>query len=172
MDIAKIIIEHMPAIPEVQSVTAAPPGFINFKLSSSWLTELVSRILEQGEDYGNGILGKGTRVQIEFVSANPTGPLHLGNGRGAVLGSALASVLAAAGYTVEKEYYFNDAGNQMDTLGRSLYYRYRELLGEAVEFPEGHYQGDYMRDLAREFLQTQLRPRPKEEVEHDPISHL
>jgi arginyl-tRNA synthetase len=155
MDIAKIIIEHMPAIPEVQSVTAAPPGFINFKLSSSWLTELVSRILEQGEDYGNGILGKGTRVQIEFVSANPTGPLHLGNGRGAVLGSALASVLAAAGYTVEKEYYFNDAGNQMQAFYNSLYCRYQQGFGKEAEMPENGYHGSYMVELAKKITDEQ-----------------
>ena len=104
---------------------------------------------------------------MEFVSANPTGPLHIGHGRGAATGDVLANILAACGYQVEREYYINDAGNQMDTLGRSLYYRYRELLGEAIEFPEGHYQGDYMRDLAREFVEqagNRYQQSPLEEV--------
>ncbi len=150
MDIAKILIDQLPAIPEVQSVAAAPPGFINFKLSQDWLTALIPQVLAQGEYYGNSTMGKGTRVQIEFVSANPTGPLHLGNGRGAVLGSALAQVMASAGYSVEKEYYFNDAGNQMQAFYNSLYCRYQQGLGINAEMPENGYHGNYMIELAKE----------------------
>jgi arginyl-tRNA synthetase len=152
MEIAQILIDLMPKLPEVKSVTAAPPGFINFKLSNAWLTGLVSNILVQGESYGNISLGSGVRVQIEFVSANPTGPLHVGNGRGAVLGSALASILDAAGYDVEKEYYINDAGSQTEAFYRSLYVRYLQASGRNGEIPENGYHGTYMIDLAKEIL--------------------
>ena len=97
---------------------------------------------------------------MEFVSANPTGPLHIGHGRGAALGDALANLLAATGHTVEREYYINDVGNQILTLGKSLYFRLRELEGEAVEFPADGYQGDYMKDLARDYLAQGSAPPP------------
>lgn len=155
MDIAKILIDLMPSIPEVQSVTAAPPGFINFKLSNDWLTGLVPLILTKGEEYGNVTLGSGIKVQVEFVSINPTGPLHAGHGRGAILGSALANVLAAAGYNVEKEYYFNDAGNQMQAFYNSLYCRYLQSLGQAADMPENGYHGSYMLDLAKQIIDEQ-----------------
>jgi arginyl-tRNA synthetase len=145
----------------------AGPGFINFFIQPSAWHEILLQILGNPAAYGYQDLGKGRRVQVEFVSANPTGPLHIGHGRGAATGDVLANILAACGYLVEREYYINDAGNQMDTLGRSLYHRYREVLGESVEFPEGHYQGDYMRDLARDLFQEvekQYRNSPLEEV--------
>ncbi|MEK7243086.1 MAG: arginine--tRNA ligase, partial [Thermodesulfobacteriota bacterium] len=106
----------------------------------------------QGDRYGSSDLGKGRRVQVEFVSANPTGPLHIGHARGAVVGDVVANILAAVGYQVFREYYINDAGNQMDNLGKSVLLRYRELLGGTAEFPEGCYRGDYIRDLASELL--------------------
>jgi arginyl-tRNA synthetase len=152
LEIAKILIDAMPQLPEIQSVAAAPPGFINFKLSPAWLTGLVPQILAIGEEYGNIALGNGTRIQIEFVSANPTGPLHVGNGRGAVLGSALASLLQAAGYVVEKEYYINDAGTQAEAFRRSLYARYLQAMGREAEIPENGYHGQYMVDLAQEII--------------------
>ena len=136
----------------IQRMEVAGPGFINFFVEQTAWHEVLLQILREPTAYGCQDLGKGRRVQVEFVSANPTGPLHIGHGRGAATGDVLANVLEACGFQVDREYYINDAGNQMDTLGRSLYYRYREVLGEAIGFPEGHYQGDYMRDLARDLV--------------------
>ena len=145
----------------------AGPGFINFFLKADAWKQILLEILAQPDSYGRQDLGQGKRVQVEFVSANPTGPLHIGHGRGAATGDVLAGILAACGYAVQREYYINDAGNQMDTLGRSLYYRYQQLLGSDIAFPEGHYQGGYMRDLAAAFLEfhgDQYRQAPLEEV--------
>jgi arginyl-tRNA synthetase len=152
MQIAEILIGLIPPLPEIESITAAPPGFINFKLKSAWLDGLVELILAAGDAYGNIDFGHGTRVQVEFVSINPTGPLHAGHGRGAVLGSTLCNVLQAAGFNVEKEYYFNDAGNQMQAFYRSLYARYNQALGVDVPVPEDGYHGNYMIDLARQII--------------------
>jgi arginyl-tRNA synthetase len=152
MDIAQVLVNLMPKPPEIQSITVAPPGFINFRISNLWLTELITRIISLGEDYGNISLGSGIRVQVEFVSANPTGPLHVGNGRGAVLGSALASILKAAGYEVEKEYYINDAGSQTEAFYRSLYARYLQVNGKNGDIPENGYHGTYMIDLAKDII--------------------
>jgi len=138
--------------PEIDSITVAPPGFINFTLKSDWLTRQVDSILVAGEAYGNIDLGQGSRVQVEFVSVNPTGPLHVGHGRGAILGSTLANVLVAGGYKVEKEYYINDAGSQIDAFYRSLYARYQQCLGIDVEMPSEGYFGGYMVDLAKEII--------------------
>jgi len=140
---------------EIERVVVAPPGFINFTLSAKWLAGQVNSILEAGESYGNIEIGQKKRVQIEFVSVNPTGPLHVGHGRGAILGSTLASALTAAGYQVEKEYYINDAGNQIDAFVRSLYARYQQCLGKEAEIPEDGYHGQYLIDLAREIADQQ-----------------
>ena len=150
--IAREIVGLMPPVPEIDSVTVAPPGFINFTAKGDWLTGQVEHILAAGDAYGNIDLGGRSRVQIEFVSVNPTGPLHVGHGRGAILGSTLANVLAAAGYSVEKEYYINDAGSQMNAFYRSLYARYKQCLGIDAEVPEGGYVGGYMVDLAKEII--------------------
>ncbi len=153
-DIAAQIVANLRGAEQIIARTEiAGPGFINFFIQPAAWHEVLLEILNDPKAYGSQNLGQGKRVQVEFVSANPTGPLHIGHGRGAATGDVLANILAACGYRVEREYYINDAGNQMDTLGRSLYYRYRQLLGEDIEFPEGHYQGDYMRDLAREFAE-------------------
>ena len=136
----------------IERIEIAGPGFMNFFIRPGAWTEVIAEIFQQSEAYGRQDLGQGKKVQVEFVSANPTGPLHIGHGRGAATGDVLARIFAACGYDVEREYYINDAGKQMDTLGRSLYYRYQELLGERIEFPEDHYRGEYMRDVAREFL--------------------
>ena len=128
----------------------AGPGFINFFIADAFWYRVIPEIHELGPAYGNSDLGAGQKVQVEFVSANPTGPLHIGHGRGAALGDALANLLAATGHQVVREYYINDVGNQILTLGKSLYFRLRELLGEVIEFPEDGYQGGYMKDLARE----------------------
>ena len=138
--------------PEIDSITVAPPGFINFTLKSDWLARQVDAILLAGESYGNIDLGQGSRVQLEFVSVNPTGPLHVGHGRGAILGSTLANVLTAAGYRVEKEYYINDAGSQIDAFYHSLYARYQQCLGIDAEMPANGYFGSYMVDLAKEII--------------------
>jgi len=130
----------------------AGPGFINFTFSeAAWRTRL-GEILAQGERYGSTTLGGGLRVQVEFVSANPTGPLHVGHGRGAAVGDAIARILEAAGYRVDREYYVNDAGNQMETLGRSIWARYMALTGREVEFPSDGYPGDYVIDLAQDMV--------------------
>ncbi len=152
LTIANDLAGLMVATPETGSITVAPPGFINFTLKSDWLTSQVEAILVSGDTYGNIDLGQGSRVQIEFVSVNPTGPLHVGHGRGAVLGSTLANVLAAAGYNVEKEYYINDAGSQIDAFYRSLHARYQQSLGVDAEIPADGYLGGYMVDLAKEIV--------------------
>jgi arginyl-tRNA synthetase len=155
MVIAEKVSEHIVPPPKVDRVWVAPPGFINFTLREDWLSTEVESILAAGESYGDTELGKGKRVQVEFVSVNPTGPLHVGHGRGAVLGSTLANVLTASGYGVEKEYYINDMGNQIATFGRSLYARYQQCLGRETEVPSDGYHGGYMIDLAKEIVQEQ-----------------
>jgi len=155
MAIAEKISEHIVPPPQIDRLWVAPPGFINFTLREDWLSTLVEPILAAGESYGNIDLGKGKRVQVEFVSVNPTGPLHVGHGRGAVLGSTLANVFTASGYAVEKEYYINDMGNQIDNFGRSLYARYQQCLGKEAAMPPDGYYGNYMIDLAKEIAQEQ-----------------
>lgn len=152
-EVAKILLEGIEDRGGVlERVEIAGPGFLNFFVREGGLTALLDAVEGQGDRYGSSDLGKGRRVQVEFVSANPTGPLHIGHARGAVVGDAMANILAAVGYRVFREYYINDAGNQMSNLGKSVLLRYRELLGETAEFPEGCYRGDYIRDLASELL--------------------
>ncbi len=165
--IAKDLAELIPSSPEVESVTAAPPGFINFTLKADWLAGQVDAIIAAGDSFGDIDLGQGSRVQLEFVSVNPTGPLHVGHGRGAILGDTLANVLSASGYEVEKEYYINDAGNQVKAFYRSLYARYQQCLGRDVDMPEDGYQGGYMKELAQELVAEKgdgLLSRPEEEA--------
>ncbi len=133
----------------VQKVDVAGPGFINFTLSPNYLQNALRHILHQGDAYGSADWGGRKKTQVEFVSANPTGPLTIGHGRQAVLGDTIARLLEATGHDVVREYYFNDAGRQMRVLGDSVRLRYRELLGETVEFPEDYYQGQYIRDIAQ-----------------------
>ena len=137
----------------VERVEIAGPGFINFFVDKGIWPCLLESIDSKGINYGISNLGQGQKIQVEFVSANPTGPLHIGHARGAVVGDVIARLLTACGYLVSKEYYINDAGNQMNNLGRSVYFRLKELLGENVYFPENCYQGAYIRDLAQDFLQ-------------------
>ena len=137
---------------EIAGINVAPPGFINFTLKDDWLTQQVDAIMALGDACSNVELGQGRRVQIEFVSVNPTGPLHVGHGRGAVLGSTLANVLTSAGYKVEKEYYINDAGNQIDAFRRSLDARYQQCLGVDAGMPADGYLGNYLIDMAKEIL--------------------
>ena len=153
--IAKDIVASISPASEVERVVVAPPGFINFALSAGWLAGQVSSILQAGESYGNIEIGNGRRVQIEFVSVNPTGPLHVGHGRGAILGSTLANALTAAGYLVEKEYYINDAGSQIGAFYRSLYARYQQCQNKEAAMPEDGYHGQYMVELAKEIAAQQ-----------------
>ncbi len=150
--IAETIAELMAPTPEIDTIKVAPPGFINFTLKNDWLSKQVDEVLKADDAYGNVDLGQGSRVQVEFVSVNPTGPLHVGHGRGAILGSTLANVLTATGYSVEKEYYINDAGSQIGAFARSLYVRYQQGLGASVEMPSDGYLGGYMIDLAKEII--------------------
>ncbi len=145
VELGQRIVRRLPQVPFIGRVEVVPPGFINVALSESWLAAQVDAILEAGETYGNVDRGGGRRVQVEFGSINPTGPLHVGAGRNLVLGDTLANVLAAGGFQVQREYYVNDAGSQMDKLGESLYVRYGQALGEDVgDIPEGGYRGQYM----------------------------
>ncbi len=136
-------------------VEVAGPGFLNFFISDSFWQNNLKTILEAGSSYGQSAEGMGRKVLVEFVSANPTGPLHVGHGRGAAVGDSLARVLKAAGYDVTTEYYINDAGNQMQTLGRSVYLRYLEHFGHQVEFPKECYQGDYIKRIAQEIAEKE-----------------
>ncbi|TWI68506.1 arginyl-tRNA synthetase [Desulfobotulus alkaliphilus] len=149
--IAEILLFHMEDTSGIlEKKEIAGPGFINFYLKPSAWLPVVQRVLEAGNTFGRVDEGKGRRVQVEFVSANPTGPLHVGHGRGAVVGDAMAAILSACGYAVEKEYYINDSGRQIRTLGNSVWLRLKQIRGESLEFPEDCYQGDYIRELALE----------------------
>ncbi len=147
-DIAQRIIAAMPASELVDRVDIAGPGFINFTLSDEAFHREIGLILEQGEAYGRGEPREGPKVLLEFVSANPTGPLHVGHGRHAAFGATIGNLLQAAGYPVDREYYVNDAGRQMDILGVSVWLRMLEADGETIAFPDGGYRGEYIRDIA------------------------
>lgn len=152
-EIAEKIIRHLPAAEFVGSVEAIRPGFINFRLSEAWLREQVEAIIAEGDALYTLDLGTGKRAQVEFLSANPTGPITVGRSRGAIVGDSIARILEAAGYTVEREYYFNNAGKQMHDLGNSLRIRYLEALGRPVEIPENDfYKGEYLIDFARDLV--------------------
>ncbi|MGD9480968.1 arginine--tRNA ligase [Shinella sp. G-2] len=143
--LADLIVAELKNDPEVAEVSVAGPGFINVRLAVPYWQKLLAAMVEAGTDYGRGSLGAGRKVNVEYVSANPTGPMHVGHCRGAVVGDALANLLAFAGYAVTKEYYINDAGSQIDVLARSAFLRYREALGEAIgDIPSGLYPGDYL----------------------------
>jgi len=142
---AEKLLPRLAALEGVTSAEIAGPGFINLRLKASLFHSVVSAVLAQRQTFGMSTKGKGQKVNVEFVSANPTGPMHVGHGRGAVFGDALASLLSFAGYDVTREYYINDAGAQVDILGRSAFLRYREALSEDIgAIPEGLYPGDYL----------------------------
>ena len=150
LEVANVIADQLQTSSSLlEKVSVAPPGFLNFTLRSDCWFSVLAEIERMGDRYGHSDIGQGQRVLLEFVSANPTGPLHVGHGRGAALGEALARVLGAAGYAVDKEFYINDAGRQMKLLGDSVYARYLEVHGREVAFPEDGYQGEYVRELAR-----------------------
>ena len=148
MQLAELLVAQMQGLDWLQKIEIAGPGFINFFLADDINQSIVSQILQQGEAYGLSNAGHNQHIQIEFVSANPTGPLHVGHGRGAAYGATLANMLNAVGYKVHCEYYVNDAGRQMDILASSVWLRYLELAGETLNFPSNAYQGDYVWDIA------------------------
>ena len=148
-DIADLLVPRLVALPEVAAADIAGPGFINLRLApAAWHGELAA-ILAAGTAYGDSRAGGGEKINVEYVSANPTGPMHVGHCRGAVVGDSLANLLAKAGYAVTREYYINDAGAQVQTLARSLHLRYREALGETIAIPDGWYPGDYLVPVAQ-----------------------
>jgi arginyl-tRNA synthetase len=151
--IAAQVVQHVPDAPLIGEIEIAGPGYINITLAPDWLTAQVERILQAGERWGHIDLGEGQRVQVEFVSANPTGPITVGSTRNAVIGEALSNVLAAAGFSVEREYYVNDAGSQVRKFGESLYARYAQALGQDEPFPEDGYHGDYVTAMAEDMVE-------------------
>jgi len=154
LDVARVIIDNLEIEGTViDKIDLASPGFINLWLKENLLYQSLREIKEKGEDFGKINLGKGKRIQVEFVSVNPTGPLHVGHGKCAAVGDALSNILKAAGYKVEKEYYINDQGRQIDLLGESVQVRYNQLLGEQWILPEDGYKGEYIRDIAQEIIQ-------------------
>jgi len=165
--LAEMISAQFDGDPDVAETSVAGPGFLNFRLTAPFWQRLVTVIARDGVDYGRSTVGVGHKVNVEYVSANPTGPMHVGHCRGAVVGDALANLMAYAGYDVTKEYYINDAGSQIDVLSKSAYLRYREALGEDIgEIPSGLYPGDYLvpvgQALAKDYG-TALRAMPEDE---------
>ncbi len=157
-DVATALAQHFAADPDVLSAEPAGPGFLNFRIADRLWFELLRSARAEGADFGRSDIGGGERVNVEYVSANPTGPMHVGHTRGAVFGDALASLMAFSGYDVTREYYINDAGSQIDVLAQSAFLRYREALGETIEIPRGLYPGDYLvpvgTALVEEFADT------------------
>jgi len=180
--VAEAIVSHFPKIAAVERLEIAGPGFVNVFLTPAWCARALGDILSQGATYGGAEAGTGKRYLLEFVSANPTGPLVIVNARAAAVGDALARILAFRGHTVETQYYVNDAGNQFDALARSFVVRLRQALGEAVELPEGAYPGEYLVDLAADYLKRDpdgarallARPEPEriEEAGRHAVGHL
>ena len=165
-ELAESIAAKLRSDGKVASADVAGPGFINLTLKANVWCEELRLVLEAGRDYGRSDMGKGDKVNVEYVSANPTGPMHVGHGRGAVFGDALANLLAFTGYKVTREYYINDAGAQVDVLARSAYLRYREALGENITIPEGLYPGEYLKSVGKDLAQADgpsLKDRPEAE---------
>ncbi|MEC8911070.1 MAG: arginine--tRNA ligase [Chloroflexota bacterium] len=155
LELAQSLSAHIATGDVIERVEAAPPGFINFYLRESWLQQQVEVVRQAGSEYGNSSYGRGRKIMVEFVSVNPTGPVHVGHTRGAVLGSALANILDAVGYDVTREYYVNDAGNQMQLFYRSVLAAYKKTLGREAEMPEKGYEGEYIFDLAKEIADSE-----------------
>lgn len=155
LELAQALVARTPESASIGQVEAAAPGFINFRLKDAWLQQQVDVVRNAEATFGNVASGQGRRVMVEFVSVNPTGPVHVGHTRGAVLGSALANVLEAAGYQVTREYYVNDAGSQMEAFYRSVLTRYRQHFGQHAEMPSNGYMGDYILDLAGEIAESE-----------------
>ena len=166
LDVAEALRERMPPHPAVGEVSVAPPGFLNLRLDPGWVAAQAKAIAAAGGDWPRLDLGRGQRTQVEYVSANPTGPVHVGNGRGAAIGSTLANVLRATGHDVEEEYYVNDAGQQVAIFARTLYARYQQLFGRDAPVPQHGYPGDYVRAIANRIRDEHgdafLRPEGEE----------
>lgn len=154
--IAEKLFKLLPSDPMIEKVEIAGPGYINFTLKNSFWHEVLREILLRKSTYGRSEIGKGVKVQVEFVSANPTGPLHVGHGRGAVVGDALANLFEMTGHQVQREYYINDVGRQVDLLGQSTFARFRQLKGEKADIPEEGYQGEYITEIAREMISKNI----------------
>ncbi|MGQ0522581.1 MAG: arginine--tRNA ligase [Betaproteobacteria bacterium] len=154
-EVAARLVSALPQSPHVDRAEVAGPGFVNIFLTREFKQQVAQRVLRAGSRYGECALGQGKKIQVEFVSANPTGPLHVGHGRGAAFGASLASILSAAGFAVSREYYINDAGRQMDILALSTWLRYLQRAGIAVAFPPNAYQGQYVRDMAEALFERQ-----------------
>lgn len=152
-ELAEYIVNALPLSEQISRIEIAGPGFINFFIQEAAQLAIIRQILSQGEGFGHSMVGAGRKVHIEFVSSNPTGPLHVGHGRGAAYGAAVADLLAAVGFKVHREYYVNDAGRQMDILATSVWLRYLELLGEQFVFPRNGYRGDYVKSIAAKLKQ-------------------
>src|SRR6185312_15131950 len=164
--LAEKLVERLKRRPEVVAAAPAGPGFINLRLADGFWHERLAEIVRAGPAYGDSRLGAGKPVNIEYVSANPTEPMHVGHGRGAVVGDALAALLDKVGFAVTREYYINDAGAQVDVLARSAYLRYREALGEHITIPEGLYPGEYLKSVGKDLAQADgpsLKDRPEAE---------
>ncbi len=153
-DIAQALIDALPASEFVREVVIAGPGFINFFQAEDAQSAVIATVLNEGEKFGSSQFGEGKTVQVEFVSANPTGPLHVGHGRGAALGASIANLLSATGFDVQREYYVNDAGRQMDILATSVWLRYLAQSGESFTFPSNGYKGEYILDISQGLLDT------------------
>lgn len=150
--IAQVIVDHLPANNLIESFEIAGPGFINLTLTNASFQAVVSEARQQGSDFGKSELSEPCKVNLEYVSANPTGPMHVGHGRWAALGDAIARVMRHAGYSVDEEFYINDQGNQMNVFGNSIVVRYQQLLGQDVEMPEACYGGAYIKDIAQAII--------------------
>ena len=166
LDVAEALRARVPSHPALGDVQVAPPGFLNLYLDAGWVAGQAQAIAAEGDAWPALDLGGGRKTQVEYVSANPTGPVHVGNGRGAAIGSTLANVLRATGHEVEEEYYINDAGQQVAIFARTLYARYQQLLGRTVDIPENGYPGEYVVEIAREIQRAHgdafLRPEGEE----------
>ncbi|MBU0598514.1 arginine--tRNA ligase, partial [Patescibacteria group bacterium] len=152
MEIADHIKREMGKTPAFNRVEVVPPGFLNFYLKERWLARQVNDIVIARQGFGKSVYGRGVRVQVEFISANPTGPLHLGNGRGGFAGDVLANILKLAGYTVQREYYINNIGNQINILAESVLRRYWKHKGIKIEYPDYCYKGKYIDELAKKLF--------------------
>lgn len=173
-NIADQIIAASKTSEAIESIWVEGPGFINVSLNKIWVTNQVENINSIGQEYGKIELGNKSRVQVEYVSVNPTGPVHVGHARGAVLGDTLSNILETANFNVTREYYFNDAGAQMELFYKSLHTRYLQIKGQAVEMPDNGYMGEYMIDLAKEVINDDIKPPGNVSTEYTPeeIGHL
>ena len=151
-ELAQLVVDALPESSLVEKTEIAGPGFINFYLSDESTSSLVKAVLDQKNDYGRSDVGQGKKVQVEFVSANPTGPLHIGHGRGAAVGDCLCRLLEATGWDVTREFYYNDAGQQINNLALSVQARCKGLTPDDPSWPEDGYRGEYIREIAKDFL--------------------